>query len=115
MARVQEVTGRLNITFGPQHRQWCPTSLYNYVWLRGWIGVEQLKEHLPEIKESFQKQYFAIIEWRDDVKKYKAVMDLDPDVENQTKDVLQQWLSFTQFLVAVEAAEEQLDQMTEDD
>ena len=76
-----------------------------------WIGVRQLQEHLPEIKESFQEQYFAITEWRNDVKKYKAVMDLEPDDENDAHEVDSQCLMVFTFSAAIVAAEDSLHQM----
>ena len=80
MARIkEEVTGQLSIMFGPDNRHWSQIDLYNnYTWLMDWVGVRQLQEHLPQIAESFQKQYDNISEWRTDVVKYKKVMDGKP-------------------------------------
>jgi hypothetical protein len=107
----EEVTGRLSGMFGLENSEWSQDDLYNYTFLRDWIGVRQLQEHLPEIKESFQEQYFAITEWRNDVKKYKAVMDLEPDDENQAHEVDSQMLMLFTFSAAVVAAEDSLHQM----
>ena len=45
-------------------------------------------------------------EWREDVKEYKAVMDLEPDDEVESS-----WLRLFTFFNAVTAAEENLHQM----
>ena len=115
MASIQEeATGQLSIMFGPENREWSQLDLYNYTFLRDWVGARQLQRHLPEIAESFQKQYNAITEWRSEVKKYKAVMDPEPDDENQAQEVDRQWLMLNRFLAAVEAADDSLDQMLAD-
>ncbi len=97
--------------FGPEYREWIQIDLYNYTFLRDFFSEGQLQEHLPEIRESFQQQYFAIREWRGEVKKYQAVMDLEPDGENQAQEVDRQWVMLCTFLAAVEAAEDSLQQM----
>ena len=115
MASIQEeVTGQLSILFGPDNREWSQLDLYDYTFLRDWVGARQLQRHLPEIAESFQKQYNAITEWRSEVKKYKAVMDPEPDDENQAQEVDRQWLMLIRFLAEVEAADDSLDQMLAD-
>ena len=112
MASIQEeVTGQLSIMFGPESSDWSHVDLYNYTFLRDWIEARQLQRHLPKITESFQMQYNAIAEWRREVKKYKAVMDPEPDDENQAQEVDRQWLMLNRFLAAVEAADDSLNQM----
>ena len=111
-ARIQEeVTGQLSVMFGEENSEWSQDDLCNYTCLRDRIGVRQLQRHLPEIKESFQEQYFAITEWRKDVKKYKAVMDLEPDDENEAHEVDSQWLMLFTLSAAIDAAEDSLHQM----
>ena len=112
-ARIQEeeVTGQLSVMFGEENSEWSQDDLCNYTCLRDRIGVRQLQRHLPEIKESFQEQYFAITEWRKDVKKYKAVMALGPDDENEAHEVDSQWLMLFTLSAAIVAAEDSLHQM----
>ena len=106
-ARIHEdVIAQLSIMFGQENSEWSQDDLYNYFFLRNMIGARQLQRHLPKISESFQKQYFAITEWRKDVKEYKAVMDLEPDDE-----VDSQWLRLFTFSNAIAAAEDSLHQM----
>ena len=45
------------------------------------------------------------------MKKYKAVMDPEPDDENQAQEVDRQWVMLCTFLAEVEAAEDSLQQM----
>ena len=109
-ARLQEeVTGQLSIMFGLESNEWSQVDLYNYTFLR--TQRSQLQRDLPEIKESFQEQYFAITEWRKDVKKYKAVMDLEPDDEIEAHEVDSQWLMLFTLSAAIVAAEDSLHQM----
>ena len=104
----------MSITFGTENSEWIQVDSYNYTFLRDFLSEGQLQEHLPEIRESFQQQYFAIREWRGEVKKYQAVMDPEPDDENQAQEVDRQWLMLNMFLAAVEAADDSLDQMLAD-
>ena len=111
MAALNKVmTGRLNMLFGHQHRHWSQTHLYDYTWLRDWMGVSTLKKHLPEIAESFKNQYEDIGKWTSDVRKYKKVMD--PEHVSRSSS---QWMMLTQFLSAVEAADDMLIQMEMDE
>ena len=95
--------------FGLESNEWSQVDLYNYTVLN--TQRSQLQRDLPEIKESFQEQYFAITEWRNDVKKYKAVMDLEPDDENEAHEVDSQCLMLFTFSAAIVAAEDSLHQM----
>ena len=72
----EEMRGRLSEMFGPEHRQWSQSSLYDYIWLRDWVGVRTLREHLPEIAEDGQKQFGDIMKWMGDVRQYQKVMGL---------------------------------------
>ena len=113
MARInEEMRGRLNMMFGPDHKRWSKIDLYDYTWLRDWVGVRQLKEHLPEIAESFKNQYDDITQWTFDVKKYQKVMD--PELGHD-KNVVSQLTMLSQFLAAVEAADDMLIQMEQED
>ena len=47
--------------------------------------MRQLKEHLPEIAESFKNQYDDITQWTFDVKKYQKVMDPELGHDGMTK------------------------------
>ena len=116
MTRIkEEITSKLSIMFGPNIRHWSQIDLYNYTWLRDRVGVSELRKHLPEIAESFQKQYADISVWRTDVVKCKKVMDGEPSEEKkEAPDVFSQWLLLNRFLAAVEAAEDSLDQMDQD-
>ena len=106
-ARIHEnVIGQLSTMFGQENSEWSQDVLYDYFFLRDRIGARQLQRHLPEIIESFQEQYFAITEWRKDVKEYKAVMDLKPDEEVDIR-----WLRLFTFSNAISAAEDSLQQM----
>ena len=89
-----------------QNSEWSQDMLYDYFFLRDRVGARHLQRHLPEIIESFHEQFFAITEWREDVKEYKAVMDLEPDDEVESS-----WLRLFTFFNAVTAAEENLHQM----
>ena len=105
--RIHEnVIGQLSTMFGQENSEWSQDVLYDYFFLRDRIGARQLQRHLPEIIESFQEQYFMITEWRKDVKEYKAVMDLEPDDEVDSR-----WLRLFTFSNAIIAAEDSLQQM----
>ena len=112
MARIEEeMTGKLNMMFGPEHQQWSHIHLYDYTWLRDWVGVRTLREHLPEIAESFQKQFDDVSKWTSDVKQYQKVMDPEQRLD---KSVLRHRVVLSQFLAAVEAADDMLMQMEQD-
>ena len=106
-ARLHEnAIGQLITMFGLENSEWSQDMLYDYFFLRDRVGARHLQRHLPEIIESFHEQFFAITEWREDVKEYKAVMDLEPDDEVESS-----WLRLFKFFNAVTAAEENLHQM----
>ena len=112
MARIEEeMTGKLNMMFGPEHQQWSHSQLYDYTWLRDWVGVRTLREHLPEIAESFKKQFDDVSKWTSDVKQYQKVMDPEQRLD---KSVLRHIVVLSQFLAAVEAADDMLMQMEQD-
>ena len=112
MARIEEeMTGKLNMMFGPEHQQWGQIHLYDYTWLRDWVGVRTLREHLPEIAESFKKQVADMSQWEKDVRQCQKVMDPEQRLD---QSVLRQSMVLSQFLNAVEAAEDMLIQMEQD-
>ena len=114
-ARLHEnVIGQLITMFGLENSEWSQDMLYDYFLLRDKVGARHLQRHFPEIRESFHEQFFAITGWREDVKEYKAVMDPEPDDENQAQEVDRQWLMLNRFLAAVEAADDSLDQKLAD-
>ena len=69
----EEMEGRLNLMFGPEHPKWSQVNLYDYTWLRDWVGVRTLREHLPEIAESFKKQVDDMSQWEKDVRQCQKV------------------------------------------
>ena len=106
-ARIHEnVIGQLITMFGLENSEWSQDMLYDYFFLRDRVGARHLQRDLPEILESFHEQFFAITEWREDVKEYKAVMDLEPDDEVESS-----WLRLFTFFNAVTALKENLHQM----
>ena len=107
----EEMTGKLNMMFGPEHQQWSQIDMYDYSGLRDWVGVRTLREHLPEIAESFKKQFDDVSKWTSDVKQYQKVMDPEQRLD---KSVLRHRLVLSQFLAAVEAADDMLMQMEQD-
>ena len=100
------VIGQLITMFGLENSEWSQDMLYDYFLLRDRVGARHLQRDLPEILESFHEQFFAITEWREDVKEYKAVMDLEPDDEVESS-----WLRLFTFFNAVIALKENLHQM----
>ena len=106
-----EMEGRLNLMFGPEHNKWSQADLYDYTWLRDWIGVSILREHLPEIAASFKKQVDDMNEWSTDVKQCVKVMDPEQGID---KSVLRQFMVLSRFLAAVEAADDTLPQMEQE-
>ena len=107
----EEMTGKLNMMFGPEHQQWSQIVLYDYTWLRDWVGVTTLREHLPEIAESFQRQFDDVSKWTSDVKQYQKVMDPEQRLD---KSVLRHRMVLSHFLAAVEAADNMLMQMEQE-
>ena len=107
----EEMEGRLNLMFGPEHPKWSQVNLYDYTWLRDWVGVRTLREHLPEIAESFKKQVDDMSQWEKDVRQCQKVMDSKQRLDN---GVLRQGMVLSQFLNAVEAAEDMLIQMEQE-
>ena len=107
----EEMEGRLNLMFGPEHPKWSQVNLYDYTWLRDWVGVRTLREHLPEIAESFKKQVDDMSQWEKDVRQCQKVMDPKQRLDN---GVLRQGMVLSQFLNAVEAAEDMLIQMEQE-
>ena len=103
-----EMEGRLNLMFGPEHNKWSEADLYDYVWLRDWVGVSILREHLPEIAASFKKQVDDMNEWSKDVKQCVKVMDPEQGID---KSVLRQFMVLSRILGAVEAADDMLPQI----
>ena len=97
--------------FGPEHPKWSQVNLDDYTWLRDWVGVRTLKEHLPEIAESFKKQVDDMSQWEKDVRHCQKVMDPKQMLDN---GVLRQGMVLSQFLNAVEAAEDMLIQMEQE-
>ena len=112
MARInEEMAGRLNMMFGLERKHWSKIDLYDYTWLRDWVGVRTLREHLPEIAESFKKQVDDVSQWEKDVRQCQKVMGPKQRLDN---DVLRQGMVLSQFLNAVEAAEDMLIQMEQE-
>ena len=107
----KEMEGRLNLMFGPWHPKWSQVNLYEYIWLRDWVGVRTLREHLPEIAESFKKQVDDMSQWEKDVRQCQKVMDPEQRLDN---GVLRQGMVLSQFLNAVEAADDMLIQMEQE-
>ena len=85
--------------------------MYDYTWLRDWVGVRTLREHLPEIAASFQKKLDDVNEWSKDVKQCEKVMYPEKVIDNS---VLMQFMVLSQFLAAVEAADDNLPQMEQE-
>ena len=85
--------------------------MYDYTWLRDWVGVRTLREHLPEIAASFKKQVDDMNEWSKDVRQCVKVMDPEQGID---KSVLWQFMVLSRFLGAVEAAEDLLPQMEQE-
>ena len=106
-----EMEGRLNLMFGPEHNKWSQADLYDYTWLREWVGVRILREHLPEIAESFKKQVDDMNEWSKDVRQCVKVMDPEQGID---KSVLRQFMVLSRILGAVEAADDMLPQMEQE-
>ena len=73
--------------------------------------MRTLREHLPEIAESFKKQFDDVSKWTSDVKQYQKVMDPEQRLD---KSVLRHRMVLSQFLAAVEAADDMLMQMEQD-
>ena len=107
----EEMEGRLSLMFGPQHPKWSQMHLYDSPWLRDWVGVRTLREHVPEIAESFRKQVNDMSQWAQDVRQCQKVMDPEQRLD---QSVLRQSMVLSQFLNAVEAAEDMLIQMEQD-
>ena len=89
-----EMEGRLNLMFGPEHNKWSQADLYDYTWLRDWVGVRTLREHLPEIAASFKKQVDDMNEWSKDVRQCVKVMDPEQGID---KSVLRQFMVLCRF------------------
>jgi len=106
-----EMEGRLNLMFGPEHNKWSQADLYDYPWLRDWVGVSFLRENLPEIAESFKKQVDDVSQWEKDVRQCQKVMRPKQRLDN---DVLRQLLVPSRFLAAVEAADDTLPQIEQE-
>ena len=106
-----EMEGRPNLMFGPKHNKWSQADLYDYPWLRDWVGVRTLREHLPEIAASFKKQVDDMNEWSKDVKQCVKVMDPEQGIDNS---VLRQFMVLSRILGAVEAADDMLPQMEQE-
>ena len=107
----KEMEGRLNLMFGPWHPKWSQVNLYEYTWLRDWVGVRTLREHLPEIAESFKKQVDDMSQWEMDTRQCQKVMDPEQRLDN---GVLRQAMVLRKFLNAVEAADDMLIQMEQE-
>ena len=106
-----EMECRFNLMFGPEHNKWSQADLYDYTWLRDWVGVSTLREHLPEIAASFQKKLDDVNEWSKDVRQCEKVMYPEQGIDNS---VLMQFMVLSQFLAAVEAADDNLPQMEQE-
>jgi len=91
-------------------RHWSKIDLCDYTWLRDWVGVRTLREHLPEIAESFKKQVDDMSQWEKDVRQCQKVMDPEQSLD---ESILRQSMVLSRFLGAVEAAEDMLPQMEE--
>ena len=60
MIRIEtDMEAKLNVMFGQEHPRWSQEHLYDYQWLRDWVGEKTLSEHLPEIAADFRKQLNA--------------------------------------------------------
>ncbi len=106
-----EMEGRLNLMFGPEHKKWSQADLYDYTWLRDWVGVKTLRRHLPEIATSFQKKVDDMSEWSKDVRQCEKVMYPEQGIDNS---VLKQFMVLSRCLAAVEAADDKLSQVEQE-
>ena len=106
-----EMEGRLNLMFGPEHNKGSQADLYDYPWLRDWVGVSTLREHLSEIAASFKKQVDDMNEWSKDVRQCVKVMDPEQGID---KSVLRHFMVLSQCLAAVEVADDMLPQMEQE-
>jgi len=107
----EEMEGRLSLMFGPQHPKWSQMHLYDFPWLRDWVGVRTLREHLPEIAARFKKQVDDMNEWSKDVRQCVKVMDPEQGID---KSVLRQFMVLSRILGAVEVADDMLPQMEQE-
>ena len=106
-----DMEAKLNVMFGQEHPRWSQEHLYDYQWLRDWVGEKTLSEHLPEIAADFRKQFNDVSEWKKDVRQCQKVMDPEQSFDEK---VIRQSMVLSRFLGAVEAAEDMLPQMEED-
>ena len=105
-----DMEAKLNVMFGQEHPRWSQEHLYDYQWLRDWVGEKTLSEHLPEIAADFRKQFNDVSEWKKDVRQCQKVMDPEQSFDEK---VIRQSMVLSRFLGAVEAAEDMLPQMEE--
>jgi len=108
-----EMEGRLNLMFGPEHNKWSQADVYDYPWLRDWVGVSILREHLPEIAASFKKHVDDMNEWSNDVRLRQCVKVMVPE-QGIDKSVLRQFMVLSRILGAVEVADDMLPQMEQE-
>ena len=124
MAKTKAVVvSELNTVFNGD--RWSQRDLYDYLFMRDWVGPRQLYEHLPYLSQWFAREFEGITEWMRDIRRCRAaVMDAAVEADVQTmideaaeaeaaaaEELHRQWLELSNLLNAVESAEENIQQM----